>query len=152
MTAQDIQTEARRWVGTPYHPELHRGMIGVGCDCVGLIIGVGVALGFMPDDYMLEKPWESTGGAVATVIEHWRDELRKYATEIPEAEPGCVVLFERAGLLPHCGIVTEIDYGSGIVALGLVHAYNPDDKVIEQRLDERWQRRIDTCWRFKVLG
>jgi len=37
-----IVTEARRWIGTPYH---HRASLrGVGTDCLGLIRGVWRAL------------------------------------------------------------------------------------------------------------
>ena len=44
-----IYTEARRWVGTPYHHQGRR--IGQACDCIGLLIGVGRALGFsIPPD------------------------------------------------------------------------------------------------------
>ncbi|MGA8997361.1 MAG: peptidase P60, partial [Pseudolabrys sp.] len=35
---KDIVAETRRWIGTPYRHQAS--LIGVGCDCLGLVRGV----------------------------------------------------------------------------------------------------------------
>lgn len=46
MLREAIVSEARKWIGTPYH---HQQCIkGVGVDCALLVVGVGSALGLMP--------------------------------------------------------------------------------------------------------
>lgn len=38
ITRQDFVTEARAWIGTPFHHG--QALRGVGCDCIGLVSGV----------------------------------------------------------------------------------------------------------------
>ena len=38
IARKTIVAEARRWIGTPYHHQAS--LIGVGCDCLGLVRGV----------------------------------------------------------------------------------------------------------------
>ncbi len=42
MTRDDIIAEARSWIGTPYRHQAS--LKGVGCDCLGLVRGVGGAI------------------------------------------------------------------------------------------------------------
>ena len=41
--AQTIVTQARTWIGTPFHHQAR--LKGKGCDCLGLIVGVVDELG-----------------------------------------------------------------------------------------------------------
>ena len=41
--AQDIVTQARGWLGTPFHHQAR--LKKVGCDCLGLVVGVVDELG-----------------------------------------------------------------------------------------------------------
>lgn len=85
VTRNQIISEAKTWIGTPFH--YHARIKGVGCDCVGLIIGVSEALGiqcldqlllpnydvYKDKDYLLEcmysnfKSGSKTKGAIAVV-------------------------------------------------------------------------------------
>lgn len=48
MTAERIVTEARSWIGTPYRHQAS--LKQVGCDCLGLVLGVWRALhGELPE-------------------------------------------------------------------------------------------------------
>lgn len=48
VTRADIVAEARGWIGTPFH---HQASIrNIGCDCIGLIAGVALALGIRGAD------------------------------------------------------------------------------------------------------
>jgi NlpC/P60 family putative phage cell wall peptidase len=38
IRAESVVVEARSWVGTPYHD--HAALKGVGCDCLGLMVGL----------------------------------------------------------------------------------------------------------------
>jgi hypothetical protein len=46
---QRIVTETRAWIDTPFHHAAH--IRGAGCDCVGLVIGVAKALGYLPSSF-----------------------------------------------------------------------------------------------------
>lgn len=48
VTRKDAVAEARAWLGTPFQ---HQGCLkGVACDCIGLVKGVGLALGLVDYD------------------------------------------------------------------------------------------------------
>ena len=48
-----IVTEAIEWLGTPwFHGQSIK---GIGTDCVGFITGVGIEVGFLPHDFILEN-------------------------------------------------------------------------------------------------
>ena len=51
--ANQIVTEAIEWLGTPwFHGQ---SLKGIGTDCVGFIAGVGIKVGFLPYDFILEN-------------------------------------------------------------------------------------------------
>lgn len=48
-----IVTEALEWLGTPwFHGQ---SLKGIGTDCVGFIAGVGIKVGFLPHNFILEN-------------------------------------------------------------------------------------------------
>ena len=48
-----IVTEALEWLGTPwFHGQ---SLKGIGTDCVGFIAGVGIKVGFLPYDFIIEN-------------------------------------------------------------------------------------------------
>ena len=123
--------EARTWIGTPFH---HQGRVkSVGVDCAGLIVGVARELGIFdhqfvgygrePNNGMLEK------------------ELSKYCERINSIKPGCILLMRFKTEPQHLAIYTDENT--------IIHAYQSIGKCIEHTLDEKWNRRIVSCWGFK---
>src|SRR5437016_4134796 len=85
-----IITEARSWIGTPYHHQAS--LKGAGCDCLGLLRGVWRgAIGSEPET----PPAYSMDWAEATGEESLRDAAGRHLIEIPIAafEAGDVLLF-----------------------------------------------------------
>lgn len=129
-------TEARKWIGTPYHHQASR--ISAGCDCLGLVRGVWRGLyGAEPQAL---PPYE----AVADVgDDRLRQALSRWLVEIPcgDARPGDVLLFRwKSGVSPrHCGVQS----GSG----QLIHAYW-QRAVCETSLTPWWRCRISAAYSF----
>jgi NlpC/P60 family putative phage cell wall peptidase len=129
---EEIVAAARGWIGTPYR---HQGRLkGVGCDCLGLLIGVfreasgGGAVGPIPP---YTRDWAEAAGR-----ETLREGLLRVLTEIrpAEARAGDVLLFRwRAGLpAKHAGILVAPDR--------MVHAQE-GARVAEVALSPWWRRR-----------
>jgi cell wall-associated NlpC family hydrolase len=138
-----VVTEARRWIGTPYHhaSDIH----GAGVDCGMLIVRVfvdtGLCMPFDPrpytQDWHLHRSEERYLGFVF-------DRCR----EVEEPQAGDVICFRYGRCFSHGGIVT------GVKPLTLVHAYLPARCVLEEALahnhelsSERRERRFFSYWK-----
>lgn len=118
-----VVAEARRWVGTPYHPSAD--LLGVGVDCGMLIVRVFVDTGLCapfdprpyPQDWHLHRDDERYLGFVFD-----------RAAEVERPGPGDVVAFRYGRAYAHGGIVTVAD------PLSFVHAFSPAQAVVEEAL------------------
>ena len=139
-TVEDIITEARSWVGTPFH---HQGRAkGSGCDCAGLILEVARAFHLtefqwtdyehMPDGVMLKQ----------TCDEHM-DRITP-----AEAQPGDVVLFKFEEYPQHLGFLGDYVFGG----LSLIHALATARKVVEHRFDDQWMGCVDQYYRLRGIA
>jgi len=133
-TAGDrIVAEARLWIGTPYlHGAARR---GAGCDCLGLVRGVWMALaGTEPEPVPAYPRHEARRGEVL------RDAARRHLREIAPAEavPGDLLLFRlRAGMAArHLGLLSGPPE-----APRFIHAYEGHG-VVESPLTPPWRHRI----------
>ena len=155
-----ILTEARRWIGTPFH---HRASLcGTGTDCLGLIRGIWRALyGDEPEPLPDYAPdWaEATGreDMLAAALRHFEP--------VEEARPGDLLLFRLKRNAParHAGILSfwnPLPLAGGTVqregrvgtavspqAQSLIHAASPHP-VAEEPLIPTWQRRITATFAF----
>lgn len=114
---------ARQWVGTPYH---HQGRVkGVGCDCIGLIIGVCQEIGLINFDF---TNYERTPDGTAMM-----QELEKHCTPTNNPEPGDLLVFRIKRNPRHVGLLTDG---------GIIHAYQSAGKVVEHSLDQWWSDRV----------
>lgn len=140
MHNNEVLQIARGWLGTPYKHQAS--LKGVGCDCIGLIIGVWRELfKCMPDNFTL-PPY------TARWAEETRDELmttiaRQYLIEIPVKQiiPGDVVMYRmmRRGPTKHAGILSTHET--------FIHAYNGHD-VIESPLITNVGSTMTHAFRF----
>lgn len=117
-----ILAEARTWIGTPYRHQSR--FKGIGCDCLGLVIGVYVNVyGLLP-----RKPPPYTGSwAEETGQELMLEASREHLIElqsVKEAQPGDVLLFRMFPKRPikHAAILSTID--PDVDNWKIIHAYS----------------------------
>lgn len=156
MTGAAVVAEARRWIGSPF---VHAGMDReTGCDCAGLILGVGRACGLTEKHLPTYGPQTSPevlletlgltdlqlvyfGCGPSGIPEEWM-----LAEGWGAAEPGDVVVLLVAAPRgrPH---PRHLAYWTGS---GLIHAEG-NHGVVETPLDVRWRRRLHSVWRWRKL-
>lgn len=141
VTASEIVTAARGWLGVPVR---HQGdSKETGCDCGGLIRGVGSELGVFPHDFWTTpgaEAWKSYGREpVGTFL----DAMDLVLDRADGLTVGGVVAIRFTGHARHCAIVGDHPFGG----FTLIHALH--QSVIEHRLDPRWQKRIVAFYRFR---
>jgi cell wall-associated NlpC family hydrolase len=138
ITRQQIVTEARSWIGTPYE---HLGRAkGAGVDCSQHIIAVAVALGYVAPDFNIPAHAPRPHPRIFA-------ELTKHLDQIPveDARPGDILIFcfsLKTRTPQHMGFVT--DFG-----LCHVHPHSDIARVVEHRLDDYFRERIVSAWRFR---
>ena len=133
-----IVAEAMSWIGTPYR---HQGRTkGVGCDCLGLLLGVWSAIyGGLPEQPGTYSPdWAEAAGA-----ERFLEAARRHCREKQPAEmtPGDLLLFRWKRGLPakHAGILMSPDR--------FVHAYQ-GASVVASALVPQWRQRVGGVFSF----
>ena len=133
-----IVAEALSWVGTPYrHQGSHK---GVGCDCLGLVLGVWRAVhGEVPEvPQVYSADWAEASGeeqllaAAKRFLQENHDKPASY---------GDVLLFRWRPHLPakHAGILVGNDR--------FIHAYEGNAVTISA-LVPQWRRRIAGAFAF----
>ena len=140
MTAEiDVVKTARGWLGTPY---LHQSSVKqVGCDCLGLVVGV------------YQELFDNPKIKLPPYTANWRD--RAYEAELMAIaedhlsedtqicmEPGRIALFQMARGYPlkHCGIITSRDQ--------FIHAQERIG-VAEVPLSDWWHKRVRKTFYFQ---
>lgn len=134
-----IIAEARGWIGTPYRHQA--ALRGVGCDCVGLVRGVGLAVGAWDD-----AGWSEFAAYSRTPNPRRMGEgMRRFLVELyGDPLPGDVAWVQwRDGLPMHLAIIAE-QHGRRT----MIHALSEIGRVVEHGIDDAWQSRIVSFWRF----
>jgi NlpC/P60 family putative phage cell wall peptidase len=122
-TRTAIVTEARSWIGTPYH---HMADVkGVGCDCAMLLVRVYVDLKLVEpfDPRPYTRDWH-----LHRSEERYLSFLLARAREVAAPLPGDVVLFRYGRCFSHGGVVTLAR------PLTIVHAFFPAHVVLEEEI------------------
>lgn len=137
-----IVAAARRWIGTPY---LHQAsLIGVGCDCLGLVRGVWrEVVGPEPEPLRPYSPdWAEAGGA-ESLIE--LGERHFVPAAIDRWGEGDVLVFRFRDGAPakHVGVATDAE--------NMIHAHD-GLRVVEVPLVAFWRRRIVRAFSFPGLS
>ena len=134
-TRAQIVTEAREWLGTPYH---HQGRLkGIGSDCVGILIGIAAALGLPYEDVTNYSP--------NPMPEQFKAELASLMDPIPveDALLGDVYTFY-GNREQHVGIIVQTDPAK------IVHVWAQfPRKCVEIDLDQSWIQRRRAAYRFR---
>ena len=141
ITREAIVAEARTWLGAPWR---HQGWDRrLGCDCIGLVRGLGHALGQFDGADDNPDLAEFLGYSRQPQPELMRRVLMQYFTPLPApsaALPGDVLWLRFAGDPQHLAILLPGPH--------IIHALEPARAVVEHRFDERWTRRAVVSWRF----
>jgi NlpC/P60 family putative phage cell wall peptidase len=140
-----VVAEARSWIDTPYRHQAS--LKGVGCDCGGLIRGVGEAAGVLSIDPLV---WKRVGnyGRMPNP-NRVRETLELFLTEIDAAAAGegdIVWLAWREELPMHLALLA-----SGPNGPTLIHALadvGPQGRVVEHGFVAEWPGRADSWWRY----
>jgi len=141
MTRSDVIAEARTWLGTPWQHQAHSK--GVGADCAGLLRGVLIGCGLMPQN---PEQWPGAAEFIGYGLDPDGHSLvRACATfmtpiEVADAQAGDAVVMKFKHLPQHLGILVPYLHGG----LALLHSTNRPGvhKVVEHRLDDRWRSRV----------
>jgi len=140
-----ITEAARRWIGTPYMHQQR--MIGVGCDCVNLVIAVGLELGML--DWTPERFDRFKGYTRAPNPTKMGEALAIFLEPAPAGaalqEGDILWISWRKGLPMHLAIV-----GTHEGRLTMIHAFSDARAVVEHTLDGVWHHRINSVWRFRA--
>lgn len=118
---------ARTWIGTPYRHQAHKK--GVGCDCIGLVVGIWSDLfeGNIPPTFKLPAytpHWaDETGEDLMTDIS--RQYLQPSQHLYPQVGDVCLWRMMRNGPVKHASILTS--------STTMIHAYCGHD-VMETSL------------------
>ena len=121
----DVVTEARRWIGTPYHSGAR--VFGVGVDCGQLLIAAFEAAGLIPAGDCAPGVY-SPEWHLHRSEEKYLGWVQKYCDLIDgDPLPGDIAVFQFGRCVSHAGIVTEWPK--------IIHAY-VDYGVIESDVNE----------------
>jgi cell wall-associated NlpC family hydrolase len=144
VTREAIVAEARDWIGTPFHHQAFRK--GAGCDCIGLVAGVGLALGIDG-----AREWHDCEAC----HQYGRPPNPRFLVEMANRflvrrEIGnwrladiLVMSFEREPM--HFAIV------SGRDPLSVVHALFGAGETVEHRIDQVWAARVRMCYGYRGI-
>jgi NlpC/P60 family putative phage cell wall peptidase len=140
ITREGIIAEARAWLGTRWHHQASRK--GVGCDCIGLIAGVARELG-VPEAAQFQRDTRFRGYGRTPEPKMLRAAIAEYLDPAAEEIPGDILLMRFDAEPQHFGFLSSPDY--------MIHAYAQARKVVENRIDDTWRRRIVGAYRFRGL-
>lgn len=130
ITPDQVVQQARTWLGTPFH---HQGRLkGAGVDCIGVIVGVCRELGIPVEDCQTYQRFPN-GYALANEL------ARQFIKKHSQPEPGDIMLFRISRMPQHCGICTPV---------GILHAHQGVDVVVETHLPRHWQTHLIGSFRF----
>ncbi len=141
---EDIYTEARRWVGTPYH---HQGrVLGQSCDCLGLLIGVARGLN------MCCPPDREIPNYSMLPHEHMAEKYIAKLT-IPAASP---IRVGQIGMFwfrdRNHGQHFAIFGRHGGQRLTMIHAYFNVGRVVETGMSPFWQKRLMRLYDYREIA
>lgn len=124
ITREAIVAEARTWIGTRWRHQARTK--GVGTDCIGLLIGVGVALG-IPGASDADRDPDSKNYGRQPDPNVLLPGCDRYLARIPLAEAGLADILVMAFLRDpqHFAIISRVD------PMYLIHAYAQRRAVVE---------------------
>ena len=126
------------WRNTPFR---HMARVkGVGCDCVGLVVGACQELGIEVED-MKNYPRFPIHGIFGEMVDK-----QTVAIELKDALPGDLLKFQWTDEPQHLAVIVSIN------PIKIIHAYQQVKKVVVNDFDCVWQARFTDARRLKVFA
>jgi cell wall-associated NlpC family hydrolase len=128
--------EARSWIGTKFQ---HQGRIKKqgndvgGCDCLGLIMGLGVKT----KGGKLLSHFDQKSYPKALSSDILLTKLSSLLKKSDKLSPGNILLIKIENWPQHLAIISEI-----CPYIRIIHSYAQAKKVVEQHLPETWKNSI----------
>ncbi|MGE0108141.1 MAG: hypothetical protein AB7S81_00010 [Bdellovibrionales bacterium] len=138
----DAILEARKWLHTPFK---HQAFVrGAGCDCIGLIKGVGMALELVDYDPKSATARKFNNYSMMPNPRIMRQALATWLVQIPVQEATLADIYYMTwGREPqHVALITD---------RGIIHSYSRAGEVVEHGLDDTWRNRIVSAYRYPVF-
>lgn len=142
VSREAVVSEARTWVGTPYH---HQQMCkGAGVDCGMLVGGVAMGAGVITREFWQERFASFQGYARMPANGMLERICRSFMAEkqIGDMAPGDVLMMRFISEPHHLAIVADHPQGG----LSIIHALAGAGAVVEHVLDDKWRRRVMACF------
>lgn len=130
-----IETEARKWLGTPYH---HQARIrGAGVDCIMLLCEVYHACGLIPyeDPRPYPMDWHLNRSE-----EMYLGGIEKYGVKVETPQKGDIALYQFGRTISHGAIV--LDWPT------IIHSYRGEGVVLANGLGGAMAGRLRGFWRL----
>ena len=142
--ADTIVTQARTWLGTPFHHQAR--LKSKGCDCLGLIVGVVDELELKDKFGQPLSGYDEVTYSKEPNGEYLMQKLTELLDEVPitEAQAGDLALFTVRDNPQHMAFLTNYES-----TLGMIHSYAPARRVVEHRLDDDWKSRLVKVFRWQ---
>lgn len=134
ITREQLISEARSWLGTPFH---HQGRVkGAGVDCVGVLVKTLSIFNLLTVDNT-NYSRNPNGDYLIRMCE-------LYFNPIPMDEilPGDILVFAWGKEPQHLALYTDI---------GILHAHVRVKKVVEHIYDDPWKKRTVAAYRIKGI-
>lgn len=130
-TTDEFVSAARAYIGTPF---VHQGRSHHGLDCMGLVVCAARDAGLSLIDRTDYSP--DPGNLLIR-------ELALQFVEVPDKQPGDILLMRFQGEPQHSAVLA----GDTVI-----HGYATAGRVVEHRLDAKWQRRIVSVYRLREFA
>lgn len=139
MNGADVVKAARMFVGVRYR---HQGRTGEGLDCIGLPVVARQVLGLPALD---SEPGYSRTSSSMEMLNFCREQMAEVSPN--DLQPGDI-LVQIDGMTRHMAIVCDYPMGD---SFGIIHAWLPNKRVTECRLDDAFMAKVRGCFRFKEI-
>ncbi len=140
---QSICTVARQWLGTPFHR--HGRSKQIGCDCLGLIIGVAAELDLKT---RYGQPLVDLDRNNYHLIHDGTillQELNNHLTACQQPGIGQLALLSFDNNPQHLAIIVDYPHAG---ELAIIHAHMSARKVVEHRLDLELRKTLISTYEF----
>ena len=136
-----VVAESRLWLGTPFH---HQGrVLGVGVDCIGLLIGIGRTLGLCAPDFDIKGYAPIPDGkTLVAQADSFMQRIDRDSMGV-----GDVIVIRWGADPQHVGLIGDYVHGGH----SLIHAYGETDgsgSVIEHHLGPHHLKRFVAAYRL----
>jgi cell wall-associated NlpC family hydrolase len=127
--------ESRSWIGTQW--ENNQRVKAIGVDCTGLLIGIGINVGFLPSNFTIDNYHRiARGRSLLSVLERYLAPVARKELAIAD-----IIAFDHLNTITHVGIVS----GENL----FIHAHHRHG-VIEQEFSDRLRAAV--CAIYEIPG